>query len=434
MGEFIIKEAHPAYLHYMAKSVFGAYRGHLIELENRHLLDIVRRQTLELEEKRDKLRAYALADPMTGFYHEATFLEVLRKLFGQSRRSLRPLTVLHVGLDCLTQVEETFGEEFGDTVLRDVAAQIAGVFRESDSLARLPGGRYAVLLPDTPPENAACLVDRLRARLQEMSFFDGKANRRVTISAGVAAYPGPGIVTAEAMMEQAARFLVQAQAQGGNRVLVSPSEESEVRRLFATGPLARIGDEIARWTGDLRARQQEAARTLVARMRAAAHPWVHAARSTEIAVAIARAMDLPPDRVAQIETAALLHDLGMAAVPAEVLDRRGPLSAAERKVVERHPEWSLQIARALPFLQEELVLIRHHHERMDGEGYPYRLAGTAIPLGSRILACADAFVAMTEARPYRATRKPKGAVKEIADLAGTWFDPEVVAALRAAAR
>ena len=434
INEFVIKEAHPAYLHYMAKSIFGAYRGHLIEMENRHLLDIVQRQNLELEEHRGRLRAYALADPATGFYHEATFLEILRKHLGQSRRNLRPLTVLQVGLDCLDPVRQTFGEEFTEATLRDVAARLAGVFRESDSMARLADGRYAVLLPDTPPENAVYLVQRLRARIEEMSYFDGVTNQRVTISAGVAGHPGPGIASAEAMMDQAARLLAQAQAQGGDRVLTSPPEETEAHGFAEAASLAEMGREITRWAEDLRTTRFEEARSLVQRLRETTHPMAHSNRATDLAVAIARRMGLPADRVDQIEMAALLHDLGMAAVPADLLDREGPLSASDRTLIERHPEWSLQIARALPFLQEELVLIRHHHERMDGTGYPCRLAGPAIPLGARILACADAMAAMTEPRPYRPAKTPKAALKEIRNLAGTWFDPEVVSALRAVAR
>ena len=121
-----------------------------------------------------------------------------------------------------------------------------------------------------------------------------------------------------------------------------------------------------------------------------------------------------------------LHDIGKVGVPERILCKRGPLSAAEWRVMRRHPEMGAQIVAPISFLQDTVSLIRHHHERFDGDGYPDRLRWDQIPLTARIFSVADAFDAMTSDRPYRGSIGPERALDEIVDGAGSQFDPDVV--------
>jgi HD-GYP domain-containing protein (c-di-GMP phosphodiesterase class II) len=132
------------------------------------------------------------------------------------------------------------------------------------------------------------------------------------------------------------------------------------------------------------------------------------------------------------EFAALLHDVGKIRVPSEIINKPGPLDAAERAIVEQHTiEGERMLERVGGVLGEIGHIVRSCHERWDGAGYPDRLAGEAIPLVARIVCCCDAFSAMTTDRPYRAARTPAEAVEELRRCSGTQFDPAVVEALAA---
>ncbi len=121
-----------------------------------------------------------------------------------------------------------------------------------------------------------------------------------------------------------------------------------------------------------------------------------------------------------------LHDIGKVGVPEHVLRKPGPLTAEEWDVMRTHPVLGAQIVAPITFLDGAEELVRHHHERFDGTGYPDGLRGEEIPLAARVFAVADAFDAMTSDRPYRPAMSLERAVEEIVDGAGTQFDPEVV--------
>src|SRR5215212_2365264 len=126
---------------------------------------------------------------------------------------------------------------------------------------------------------------------------------------------------------------------------------------------------------------------------------------------------------------ALLHDLGKLGVADAILEKPGPLTEEEWKVVKRHPEVGVRMIEPLESLRKALPVIRHHHERPDGGGYPDGLEGEEIPLTARIVAATDAYDAMVRGRPYRERRSPKEAIGELTRGAGSQFDSEVVAIL-----
>jgi HD-GYP domain-containing protein (c-di-GMP phosphodiesterase class II) len=124
-----------------------------------------------------------------------------------------------------------------------------------------------------------------------------------------------------------------------------------------------------------------------------------------------------------------LHDVGKVAIPESILIKPGPLDDDEWTVMRTHPVVGEDIVRQLAALREAAAAVRHHHERVDGTGYPDRLAGVAIPIEARIVAAADAYAAMTSDRVYSAARTPQEAAAELRRSAGSHLDPGVVAAL-----
>ncbi|NJD68859.1 MAG: response regulator [candidate division NC10 bacterium] len=155
----------------------------------------------------------------------------------------------------------------------------------------------------------------------------------------------------------------------------------------------------------------------------------HSLRLAKVAVAICRQLGLGSHVENLVRYAGALHDIGKVGIPDAILRKPGRLTPEEYEQMKAHPVLSWKILLPFSFLQEEAVIVRHHHEWMNGGGYPDGLSGSAIPLASRILAVTDAYDAMTTTRPYRAPRAHEQAIDELRRCAGVQFDREVVEAL-----
>ncbi|WP_239086208.1 HD-GYP domain-containing protein, partial [Streptomyces parvus] len=155
----------------------------------------------------------------------------------------------------------------------------------------------------------------------------------------------------------------------------------------------------------------------------------HSERVGRASVLIARELGMDDRRVEGLRFAGILHDIGKLGVPTRVLRKDGPLTPEERRIMELHPEYGHEIVRGIGFLDEARDAILHHHERLDGSGYPYGLSGSRIPEFARVVAVADAFDAMTSTRSYRRARPVPAALAELKRCAGSQFDPRMVGAL-----
>ena len=154
----------------------------------------------------------------------------------------------------------------------------------------------------------------------------------------------------------------------------------------------------------------------------------HTRRVEEYAVIMATTLGCDENEIAAIRRASVLHDIGKIGLEDQILRKQGRLEADEELRMQKHPAIGVDMLRGIDFLDPVLPLIRHHHERWDGNGYPDQLRADEIPLGARILAVADALDAMTSDRPYRAARTFEYAKSEILKGSATHFDPEVVTA------
>ncbi|HXF81374.1 MAG TPA: HD-GYP domain-containing protein [bacterium] len=155
----------------------------------------------------------------------------------------------------------------------------------------------------------------------------------------------------------------------------------------------------------------------------------HSKNVSELAVRIARAMNLPEAEVRKIRIGALMHDIGKIGVGTHIIRKPSRLDASEERTMRMHPMLSADIMQPIELLTEAAEIVRHHHEHLDGSGYPAGLRGDEIPIGSRVILVADAFDAMTTDRPYRRGRSKEEALKVLKENAGKQFDFAVVEAL-----
>jgi len=206
--------------------------------------------------------------------------------------------------------------------------------------------------------------------------------------------------------------------------------------VFAAVPaLLPLG--VSAWAAAQYHREQEAHRATVRALVQAVeikdgYTRGHSERVGEAAVLMARELGMPERRVDLLRVAAILHDVGKLGVPTRLLRKSGPLTDEEYRVIVLHPEHGHELVRDIGFLGEARAGILHHHERMDGRGYPHGLAGEEIPEFARVIAVADAFDSMTSTRSYRRGRPVCEAVAELERCAGSQFDPAMVAALAVA--
>ena len=153
---------------------------------------------------------------------------------------------------------------------------------------------------------------------------------------------------------------------------------------------------------------------------------VHSTRLAEWALHVASELELEGSDLVDIETAALLHDIGKIGIPDAILNKPGKLTAEEYDLMKKHPEYGWAVLRQVPRMERASLLILHHHESYDGRGYPGGLKGKEIPTGSRIVSVIDSFDAMVSNRPYRNGLPFEEAERRLLEASGTQFDPDVV--------
>lgn len=160
----------------------------------------------------------------------------------------------------------------------------------------------------------------------------------------------------------------------------------------------------------------------------------HSLEVAATATAVGERLGLAATELVEVELGALLHDVGKLRLPPHLIAKPGRLTPAEQRLVRLHPEWGADMVARIPGLEAVALIVRLHHERPDGKGYPHGLARERIPMATRIVSVCDAYGAMTKRRPYSAPLDAEAALGELERHAGTQFDPEVVETLTAIVR
>jgi diguanylate cyclase (GGDEF)-like protein len=370
-----------------------------------------------------QVEAQASHDRLTGVVNRETLLHMLVTEVERATRHHKPLSVAFIDIDRFKPINDTYGHNSGDAVLRQMAALITDNIRMSDVFGRYGGEEFMLIMPETTPDEGVILAEHLRASVMaEPMVIAGDQRLQVTISVGIAGGRG-STLQVDRLVDQADAAMYAAKSLGRNRTYLFRhiDEEAPVRKAPISAESRAAAAAIGQWANDT------ATQALASVLAPQPH---HRGRPSDmiasLAMGIALELGLPQEEIERVRIASLLHDLGKLAVSAEILDKPTALTDGEWQAIGEHPRIGQVILEQASSLREAIPVVLHHHERFNGGGYPHGLKGNEIPLGARIVSVADAYHAMVHERPYSQAKTHEDALAELQRHAGTQFDPEVV--------
>lgn len=401
-----------------------------------------------------KAQEQAITDGLTGVKTHRFLMEELTREWKRSTRSSRPFSLVLMDLDRFKFVNDFYGHLEGDVVLQRVGLILEQNCRGSDIVARYGGDEFVILMQETNVEQALQISGKLRSWVASDPLLRDK---NITASFGIACFPVHAS-TPQELLQVADASMYLAKHQGGNAVLEGKGrvqgDASDwkrdvleaylgvmLHRQFTTGPAAfeEIRQKIRQFSQSLNDRGQstsfERLPAVVAdEMSSLAYAvdakdqytQGHSKKVATYAALIAQAAGLKPIEVQEVKLGALLHDVGKVGIPEDILNKAGPLDAAEWDTMKSHTVLGWELLEPLLPLRNVREMVKHHHEFFDGSGYPDQLEKDRIPLGARIIAVADAYDTITSPRVYKKARGAEAALAEIERCAGAQFDPELV--------
>ncbi len=392
--------------------------GIVSDVTERRRLEDALRQTVaemerahqELDEARQVAEVIAHTDELTGTLSRRRFAVLAESIESDE------CGLLLLDADHFKCINDRHGHAAGDQALVQLTTRMQSELREGDLLARWGGEEFVILLADVADEAALrASAERIRAAVAATPVTCGRSAVQLTVSIG--AVCGSRSEGLESLVAAADRALYVAKARGRNCVALTTDGPVAVAA-EAAAPHVAEPDELRL------ARAVVQATSLHDRDR-----HEHVTTVAELCAALATQLRLGDAAVLRCRLGGLLHDVGKVAVPPAILAKPTVLTAAEWEIVRNHCAHGESIVLGFDALRDIAPIVRHHHERVDGQGYPDGLSGDAIPIEARIVAAADTYEAITADRSYRVARSSEEAFDELRRIAGSQLDPRVVDAL-----
>src|SRR4029077_18161875 len=413
-----------------------------------------------------KAQEQAITDGLTGVKTHRFLMEALSAEWKRATRTSRHFSVVLIVLDRFKFVNDFYGHLEGDLVLHRVGQVLEQNCRRSDVVARYGGDEFVILRPETDASQAVQIAEKLRPAISEDPLLREKT---ITASFGIASFPVHGS-TPQELIQIADASMYISKHEGGN--IVSTADHCDategkkwkrdvleaylgvtLKRLFATGPEAfnEIRERLHQFASSLSPAEfdrespekgnsereglfGEVPPALIDTVTSLAlaidakdhYTQGHSQKVAAYASLIADALGLKEEEIGEIRLGAILHDIGKVGIPEDILGKRGPLNPDEWEKMKEHVLYGDRMLEPLQTISRIRKMVCHHHEMFDGSGYPSGLVADQIPIGSRIIAIADAYDTITSDRIYKKARTPAAAFQELERCACSKFYPELV--------
>ncbi len=371
-------------------------------------------------------RLTSLTDTLTSVGSRKLLEDKLQDEFARSKRYKRTFSLAILDLDNFKTINDILGHGTGDEALKKLAQSMKKQKRTTDILTRYGGDEFVILMPETKAKDAVILLERIRDKTRQIKLME---NLLMTISCGIAeSLPGPADSSRE-IMRRADLALYEAKSAGRNRVKVWDKTMSKALNNddIENEKIKILQRRIAGLSEQAERVFIQSIWGLVQALEAKDfYTKKHSENVMHYAVGIAGAMKISSEQINIIRRAAMIHDIGKIGIPDAILTKPAKLTPRERRIIEQHPLIAVRILEKMTFLEQEIAIVRHHHEKWNGQGYPDGLSNSEIPLGALIMAVADTLDALTSSRPYHKTRSLDEAIEILVDSSGYDYAPKVV--------
>lgn len=371
--------------------------GHYVKLENTHI---------------EYLTNITNIDSLTRIYNHRYFHECLEHSCADNLNSERPLSLIMVDVDFFKDYNDLLGHRHGDNLLVNIVTILSNNIRQNDLLFRYGGDEFCIILDNTTQEEALLIGERLRLAINNypQEGVEHLPGKKLSVSIGVASL-SDDVDSYLSLIDKADAALYRAKYLRKNRVEAYGNVWNTFKELSEAD-----NDDILKYV-----------KTLISIIDAKdKYTYFHIERVAHYCELFADYLDLSQEDRRNLFFGAYLHDLGKINISKDILISDKPLSEFEWSELKSHPTESVTIIEKIDGFDSVIPIVKHHHERYDGSGYPDALAGRDIPPLARILSIVDSYDAMTHKRPYQKKKTTQEGLQELIRCKGTQFDATYV--------
>ncbi len=376
-----------------------------------------------------------IRDELTGLYNHGYLYERVVRETSRAVRYNYPISSIMLDIDTFRTINEEHGYFAGEKLLKEAADLFFENCRMSDFVARYSGEEFCMVLPHSGYEGVKELAERLKTLIENHTFLPETHRIKITVSMGIASYPQDTMTQRGDLIRLAGEALLHSKSLGRSRITlfrdVIPDVNEDIPALMLSEEkITQFQRRMTEINNNFQRSYMEASRALISALEGKdKHTVGHSASTAKYCFWVAQTMGLGRDEAEAVRQGGLLHDIGKICIPDTILLKPARLTLEEYETMKQHSYLGYKIIKPIKFLQEESLFVLHHHEWVNGEGYPCKLKGEEIPLGARIISVVDSYdtIRMAGGR-YKKTSNVEDAVNELIACSNKQFDVKVVKA------
>ena len=353
-----------------------------------------------------KLKELAVKDGLTGLFNHRSFQDILGSYIRNSKKENKEVSLLFMDIDNFKNYNDVNGHQRGDWLLTRLGEVLRNTVGDLGIVTRYGGEEFAVILYNQSEDTALNLGELIRQNIQNTYFIgqEHQPNKHITVSIGVSTYPKVA-KTKKELIELADNALYRAKSFDKNRVERYYNILDEIDPSIDKKSL----ESVANMLNNINMKDK--------------YTYGHSERVVIYAKKFATYLQMKDKDKKELLLGAYLHDIGKLEISKELLTKREKLSESEFNILRQHPTLGSDLVSSIKEFAYVIPLIKYHHEKHDGTGYPSKLKGDDIPYLARILTIIDSFDAMTSKRPYNIRKDYKQAIGELEKCSGSHIDP-----------